>query len=118
MSSKPTIGGSHAVGQNVDDPVPRTKALRVLLVEDSDSDAELILAELERIGYHVTCERVQTAEAMKAALEHGVWDVVLSDYSLPTFSAPAALDVLKTTTLDLPFIIVSGTIGEETAVSA
>jgi signal transduction histidine kinase len=102
----------------VDDPVTENKALRVLLVEDSDSDAELILAELERIGYNVTTDRVQTAEAMKAALEHGVWDVVLSDYSLPTFSAPAALDVLKTTTLDLPFIIVSGTIGEETAVSA
>jgi two-component system, cell cycle sensor histidine kinase and response regulator CckA len=117
MSSKTTIGGNHA-GQNVDDPVPGTKALRVLLVEDSDTDAELLLAELERIGYLVTYERVQTAEAMKAALAHGVWDVVLSDYSLPTFSGLAALDLLKATSLDLPFILVSGTIGEETAVSA
>ena len=92
--------------------------LRVLLVEDSEADAELLLNELGRTGYEVTAHRVQTAEHMKAALDTGHWDVVLSDYSMPTFSAPAALAVLQSTGRDLPFIIVSGTIGEETAVAA
>ena len=94
------------------------RPLRALIVEDSETDAELLLAELGRIGYEVTHERVQTAEAMRAALEHHTWDVVLSDYSLPAFSGPAALDVLKASGKDLPFIIISGTIGEELAVSA
>ena len=94
------------------------KTLRVLLVEDSESDAELLLAELNRSGYHVTCERVQTADEMRAALQHESFHVVLSDYSLPSFSAPAALAVLKEHQPDLPFIIVSGTVGDETAVEA
>src|SRR5438105_1646121 len=94
------------------------KTLRVLLVEDSESDAELLLAELNRSGYQVTCERVQTADEMRAALQHESFHVVLSDYSLPSFSAPAALAVLKEHQPDLPFIIVSGTVGDETAVEA
>src|SRR3954463_13738610 len=92
--------------------------LRALIVEDSEVDAELLLAELRRAGYDVTFERVETAAAMTTGLAHGPWDLVLSDYSLPTFSGPAALEVLKASGLDLPFIIISGTIGEETAVSA
>jgi two-component system cell cycle sensor histidine kinase/response regulator CckA len=94
------------------------KSLRILLVEDSQSDADLLIADLTQAGYDITFERVETADAMTAALERGTWDLVLSDFSLPTFSAPAALAVLQQRGEDLPFIIVSGTIGEETAVTA
>jgi two-component system cell cycle sensor histidine kinase/response regulator CckA len=94
------------------------KALRALLVEDSAADAELLLGELAHAGYDVTAERVQTADTMKAALGQVDWDVVLSDYSMPAFSGPAALAVLQAMDRDIPFIIVSGTIGEETAVTA
>jgi hypothetical protein len=92
--------------------------LRVLVVEDSDADCDLLLAHLARAGYDVTHERVQTADAMESALARAAWDVVLSDYSMPTFSAVEALSTLQRAALDIPFIIVSGTIGEETAVHA
>ncbi len=95
-----------------------TDALRVLLVEDTASDAKLITLELRRTWSRLEIERVETADAMSAALDSGVWDLVLSDWSMPKFTAPAALAVLKAKGLDLPFIIVSGTIGEETAVEA
>ena len=95
-----------------------SKSLRALFVEDSENDAELLLHKLEDSGYSVPHTRVQTAEDMKAALESATWDVVFSDYSMPTFSAMAALEVLKASGQDLPFIIISGTIGEETAVAA
>ena len=102
--------------------MPRTptdsKPLRALVLEDCEEDADLLLHALEDGGYAVTAIRVQTAEAMEAALRSHEWDVVLSDYSMPTFSAPAALALLRESGSDLPFIIVSGTIGEETAVSA
>ena len=94
------------------------RPLRVLVVDDSANDAELIIAELQRGGYDVSSERVQTAGAMREALGRVRWDMVVSDYSMPTFSGPAALEVLKATGQDLPFIIVSGTIGEESAVAA
>jgi two-component system, cell cycle sensor histidine kinase and response regulator CckA len=94
------------------------KSLRVLLVEDSKDDADLLLHELARGGYKVVAERVETADAMRGALQRGSWDAVLSDYSMPTFSAPEALKVLQESKLDLPFIIISGTIGEEAAVAA
>jgi PAS domain S-box-containing protein len=94
------------------------EALRVLIVEDSEDDALLMVRELRRGGYAPVFERVDTAEAMASALERGPWDVVLADYALPHFSAPAALALLKARGLDVPFIIVSGTIGEETAVAA
>ena len=92
--------------------------LRVLLVEDSATDAKLVVRDLLRMGRHVQFERVETAKAMGAALDTQAWDVVVSDWSMPSFSAPAALAILKEKGLDLPFIIVSGTIGEETAVEA
>jgi signal transduction histidine kinase len=92
--------------------------LRALLIEDNPLDAELLLRELRR-GYDiVTYERVETAEALSTALDKQPWDVVVSDYSLPQFSAPAALSLIKARGIDIPFIIVSGTIGEETAVEA
>jgi two-component system cell cycle sensor histidine kinase/response regulator CckA len=92
--------------------------LRVLLVEDVEDDALLVLRELRRCGYAPHWERVENAGAMRAALERSIWDVVLSDWSLPQFGALAALAVLKEMRPDVPFIIVSGTIGEETAVTA
>jgi PAS domain S-box-containing protein len=92
--------------------------LRVLIVEDSADDAELILREIQKGGYTVVSERVETKEAMEAALQHNHWDVVLSDYSMPRFSAMAALATLKESGQDIPFLVVSGTIGEETAVAA
>lgn len=95
-----------------------TDALRVLVVEDSATDAKLVIHQLQRTGRSVEFERVETAEAMRAALVDKDWDVVTSDWSMPQFSAPAALGILKEMGLDLPFIIVSGTIGEDTAVEA
>ena len=93
-------------------------ALRVLLVEDSATDAKLVVQELQRGARTVEHERVETPDAMGAALERQTWDLVISDWSMPKFSAMGALDVLKKTGLDLPFIIVSGTIGEDAAVDA
>jgi signal transduction histidine kinase len=92
--------------------------LRVLIVEDSEHDARLLVGELRRGGYLPTVERVQTAADMRAALARQEWDIVLSDYDMPAFSAFAALSVLNESGRDIPFIIVSGTIGEETAVEA
>lgn len=92
------------------------KSLRVLIVEDSEDDALLVIRELERGGYDTTFERVETAEAMTAALEKQAWDIILSDYHLPHFSAPEALGLFQQSGLGLPFIVISGTVGEETAV--
>jgi len=94
------------------------ETLRVLMVEDSEADAELILHELKRSGCELVTRRVQTADDMAAALVSAPWDVVLSDYSMPAFTGPAALKVLHASGSELPFIIVSGTIGEDTAVTA
>jgi len=94
------------------------KTLRVLMVEDSEDDALLLLYELQRGGYLVESERVETASEMREMLKNRSWDIIISDYALPNFSAPGALAVLKETALDLPFLIMSGTIGEESAVAA
>lgn len=94
------------------------RPLRVLIVEDSEDDAELLVYELERGCYVPIYERVDTPAAMNAALDKQQWDIVVADYTLPSFSGPAALNLLKERGLDLPFIIVSGTIGEEIAVAA
>lgn len=95
-----------------------TTPLRVLIVEDSEDDAALALRELHRGGYEPVWERVDTPEAMRAALDRGPWDIVMSDHAMPRFSAPAALALMKERGLDVPFIIVSGSIGEEAAVGA
>jgi signal transduction histidine kinase len=92
--------------------------LRVLVVEDSEDDTLLLLVELKRAGYDTTWERVDTPEAMGAALERQTWDIVISDYAMPQFSMPAALKMLQDRGLDIPFVIVSGAIGEEAAVAA
>ena len=93
--------------------------LRVLLVEDSEDDTLLLLRELRRGGYEPVCERVDTAAAMEAALEEQAWDIVISDHSMPAFSSSAALELLRRKGfVDVPFIIVSGQIGEDVAVAA
>lgn len=94
------------------------KRLRALLVEDSPDDAELVVLELQSGGYKVEHQRVDTEAAMRDELGRAHWDVVLSDFAMPAFSGTAALAVLKQTGLDIPFIIVSGTVGEEAAVAA
>ncbi len=93
------------------------KPLRLLVVEDEDNDAVLLLRELQRLGYDVKSERVQTRQEMESALEHE-WDLIISDYRLPKFDALTALQVSKEHDLEVPFIIVSGTISEEEAVES
>jgi two-component system, cell cycle sensor histidine kinase and response regulator CckA len=95
-----------------------TRSVRVLMVEDSATDAELVQIKLKRSGIQPIVVRVETREAMEAQLKSHPWDVILCDYSMPQFDAPKAFDVLKASGLDIPFIIVSGTIGEEVAVEA
>ena len=94
------------------------RTLRVLNVEDSEEDLALLARHLQRAGYDLTTDRVETAEAMKAALESSEWDVILCDYSMPQFNALPALSVVKEMGLDIPFIIISGTVGEAAAVEA
>ncbi|UPU37966.1 SpoIIE family protein phosphatase [Geomonas paludis] len=94
------------------------KPLRVLIVEDSEDDALLLIFELRRGNYAPVSRRVESAEAMRRALEEEDWDLVVSDYVLPGFTGLEALQVLRDSGLDIPFIIVSGKIGEDTAVGA
>jgi PAS domain S-box-containing protein len=93
------------------------KPLRVLILEDRESDAALLLLELRR-GFEVDYERVWSAAAMTDALARRSWDIIISDYSMPGFGALPALALLNESGIELPFVVVSGTIGEESAVEA
>jgi response regulator RpfG family c-di-GMP phosphodiesterase len=95
-------------------PIP----LRILIIEDSEGDTQLLLRELRRGGYEPIYERVENATEMRAALERQSWDLITSDHTLSQFSTLEALALLKERGLDIPFIIVSGSIGEEMAVAA
>jgi len=90
--------------------------LRTLIVEDSNNDVLLIIRELKKGGYNPIYERVETAAAMKKSLKNKQWDIILCDYKVPNFNAPSAISLLKEECTDIPLIIISGTIGEETAV--
>lgn len=92
--------------------------IRVLLIEDSETDARLLMRCLQQGGYAPTCQRVETQLDMAAALANQTWDIIISDYVLPNFSALNALHTFQQSSLDLPFLIVSGVGGEETAVGA
>ena len=92
------------------------RLLHVLFIEDSENDLRLLLEELHQRGYEAVYERVQTPAELTSALDRHPWDVVLSDYVLPQFSGPAALKLLRQKGLDVPFIVISGTCGEEAAV--
>ena len=94
-----------------------TRPLRLLLVEDSADDADLVLREIRRAGFEPVVCRVQDEAGMSAALDES-WDIVVSDYSLPGFDAFGALAIVRRRDPDLPFLIVSGTIADETAVDA
>lgn len=108
-------GGTAKPGKTMSN-TPATP-LNVLLAEDSPNDAELIIAELERAGYAPVCRRVDSESAFKAELEKKP-DIVLSDYSMPGFSGPRAVELLHQSGLNIPFILISGTVGEESAVEA
>ena len=90
--------------------------LNVLIIEDSEDDALLVVRELRRGGFEVVWNRVETSEALIAALSDQLWDVIISDYHLPALDAPKALEIVKQNQLDLPFIVISGMIGELVAV--
>jgi PAS domain S-box-containing protein len=92
--------------------------LRVLIVEDSEDDTLLLLQALGRGPWEVVHERVDTPEAMSAAFDKKTWDLIIADYSMPLFSGPAALELAVARASDLPFILVSGVMGEEIAVQA
>jgi HD-GYP domain-containing protein (c-di-GMP phosphodiesterase class II)/FixJ family two-component response regulator len=91
--------------------------IRTLMIDDSEDDVLLIIRELKRHGYNPAYERIDTADAMKKALRERQWDIILCDYKMPHFSGPSAISLLKETKVDIPIIIISGTINEETAVN-
>jgi PAS domain S-box-containing protein len=92
--------------------------LQLLIIEDSHDDVELLLLEIRRAGFEPDCTHVDTAGGLKAALDRKTWDVILADFSLPHFSGTEALAIVRQRGLDTPFIFVSGSIGEDTAVRA
>jgi signal transduction histidine kinase len=94
------------------------KALRALIADDSENDVLLLVRVLRKAGYEPVYERVWNAPAMKAALQRQAWDIVISDYEMPNFGGFEALQLLKESGHDLPFILVSGVVSEETAVAA
>jgi phosphoserine phosphatase RsbU/P len=100
-----------------DNTINRTP-LRVLIVEDSEFDAKMLVSTLRKGGYEPAFQRVETREAMAEALAKRTWDVVLSDFNMPEFAMAEALQLVQQSKLDIPFIIVSGGIGEDIAVAA
>ena len=95
-----------------------TKFLRVLVIEDSEIDAMLLIEQLKAGGYAPEYQRVENADDLMAALETHSWDIIFSDHNMPQFSSTAALEMVRSSAIDVPFIIVSGAIGEEAAVAA
>ena len=95
-----------------------SRPLRVLIVEDSEQDARLLILALRRLDFEPEYRRVETGQAMRDSLDEGTWDIIFSDHSMPAFDAMRALAIYREKGLDIPFIIVSGAIGEEVAVAA
>ncbi|MBK8725194.1 MAG: response regulator [Holophagaceae bacterium] len=85
--------------------------LRLLMAEDSPADAALVVRSLEEAGYAMQWRRVDTAEELRQSLDGQAWDVLVSDYRMPDLDAPGALAILRGSGLDLPFIVISGSIG-------
>src|SRR6516162_5896901 len=99
-------------------PAGSPKPLRVLLADDSENDVVILLHALRKAGYAPSYERVSSAQAMREALRKQSWDVVISDYEMPGFGGFEALQLLKDSGQDIPFILVSAVVSEETAVAA
>jgi CheY-like chemotaxis protein len=97
---------------------PNRKPLRVMIVEDSELDAQLVERQLRKVGFEVAALRVASPGAFTEALATGDWDIIIADYSMPGFGAVPALEQLKESDRDIPFIIVSGAITEEIAVAS
>lgn len=114
MSTNPPVAVSHDRDSG---SIPGARPLRVLMVEDDEDDALLLQRHLRRAGFVTEVCRVETAEGMLEALQQP-WDCILADYHLPLFSAPEALRLLKQTGNDIPFIMMSGAVSEDTAVAA
>lgn len=104
------------MSSNQKDGNNKQTALRVLLIEDSEDDAELVLRALRKGGYLVEYDRVDERGPLRQLLANADWDIVLSDYAMPRFNGLEALRVVQESGMDLPFIVISGTIGEEVAV--
>ena len=96
----------------------KKKPLKVLVVEDSEVDALLLLEQLKEGGYEPESARVDNADDLARALEKQNWDIIFSDHNMPQFSSTEALEMVRSSARDVPFIIVSGSIGEEAAVAA
>ena len=94
------------------------KKLKALVIEDSEIDALLLIEQLKAGGYELETQRVDSAEGLSAALAGQSWDIIFSDHNMPSFSSTAALKMVRARNPDVPFLIVSGTIGEEVAVAA
>lgn len=94
------------------------RELRALIVEDSEVDFDLLVRALRHGGYEVKPQRVASEAELRSSLDSGAWDIIISDYSMPGFSGTEALSILRDSGLDVPFIFVSGTIGEDVAVNA
>jgi len=90
--------------------------LRVLQIEDSRSDAALVMRALDKAGFDVECRRIEEPGELTAALVDQSWDLILADYNLPGFGAPAALELVRNSGFDIPFIVISGSMGEDRAV--
>src|SRR5262245_34758818 len=94
------------------------RPLRASIIDDSADDAELLIRDLKRDGYELSSERTDTAAGLQAALDAQAWDIVLCDFNMPRFSGLQALEIVRGRGLDVPFIFVSGAIGEDVAVAA
>lgn len=105
-------------GDGLPTPALPAKPLRALIIEDSEFDALLLQRELRKGGYNARTDRVEDADALSAALAREPWDIVFSDHHMPHFNSTAALKLVRAASPDTPFIIVSGSIGEEFAVTA
>ncbi|MGD0280116.1 MAG: PAS domain S-box protein [Smithella sp.] len=104
------------MGGNTASKISNHHSLRVLMIDDSENDVLLIIRELKKGGYNPVYERLETAAAMEKALKNEIWDIILCDYKMPNFNAFSAIAILKKANINIPLIIISGAIGEETAI--
>lgn len=110
--------GSESSARPAPPAAGQARRIRALIVEDSEFDFSVLVRVLGQAGFDVDAERVEDEPGMRAALAKRAWDVVISDHNLPRFSSTRALEAFKSSGLDIPFLIVSGEIGEDVAVEA